>query len=493
MTTPSTPPPITVLVVDDDPAARELLADQLLEAGHRVETAENGRQALDMAAKLLPDLVLLDIMMPGMDGFAVCRELRAHPPLADITVVLVTALDDRTSRLLGLEAGADDFVSKPYDSAELQARVRTIARLNRYRRMMRERARFEWVVESSDDGYLLLDAEDRVLYANPAARLFLGGLPEDTGKLGKSFLDIARIQFRLASEGAWRKWPEETAATRYLVRPEAPHADPLWLHVEALEVPEETHGERLVRLRDDTSQILLERDMWQLNALVAHKLRSPLTVILGGLDLFEEDVSDRPKEEILDIYRLAASSAQRLKDQLQAMLELLDAPQLAQGEEGCDVMQIPAILEELEDTLGIDDVHITIDPELEDAHLALAPVAVEIALREVLANSRKFHPDQAPTVDIRVTPVRVGERDAAVLTLTDNGSTVPPERWAQVWTPYYQSEGGFAGQPEGMGLGLARVGSMVWSVGGRCQLRNLEPGPGVVVELTVPLASEDEE
>ncbi len=83
---------------------------------------------------------------------------------------MVTALNDRKSRLKGIEAGADDFVSKPYDGAELKARVKTIARLNRYRRLLAKRTKFEWVVESSDEGYLLLDQDCAILYANSAAR-----------------------------------------------------------------------------------------------------------------------------------------------------------------------------------------------------------------------------------------------------------------------------------------------------------------------------------
>ena len=86
---------------------------------------------------------------------------------------MVTALDDRMSRLQGIESGADDFVSKPFDSTELRARVRTVTRLNRYRRLVQERERFEWVVENADDGYLLLRG-DAITYANPHARTLLG-------------------------------------------------------------------------------------------------------------------------------------------------------------------------------------------------------------------------------------------------------------------------------------------------------------------------------
>ena len=132
----------TILVVDDMPAMHQLIATLLGKYGYHLEFASNGEEALSKAAALSPDLVLLDIMMPGMDGYEVCRQLRAAPLLAEIPIIMVTALGDRASRLKGLDAGADDFVTKPFDQSELGARVRAIIRLNRYRRLLAERARF---------------------------------------------------------------------------------------------------------------------------------------------------------------------------------------------------------------------------------------------------------------------------------------------------------------------------------------------------------------
>jgi len=102
------------------------------EQGYDLAFASTGAEALAKAAELTPDLILLDVMMPGMDGFDVCQRLRADSDLAEVPVIMVTALDDRESRLQGIQAGADNFVSKPYDQTELLAHVRTIIQLNRY-------------------------------------------------------------------------------------------------------------------------------------------------------------------------------------------------------------------------------------------------------------------------------------------------------------------------------------------------------------------------
>jgi putative nucleotidyltransferase with HDIG domain len=118
---------------------RETLAALLRAEEYQLAFACNGPEALEQAAALNPDLILLDVMMPGMDGFEVCRRIRATPALAEVPLILITALDDRDSRIQGIEAGADDFIAKPYDRRELRARVRTITRLNRYQRLLAER------------------------------------------------------------------------------------------------------------------------------------------------------------------------------------------------------------------------------------------------------------------------------------------------------------------------------------------------------------------
>lgn len=128
----------TVLIVDDEFFTREALVALLGTEDYRLLIAEDGIKALEILENTSVDLVLLDVMMPGMDGYQVCRHIRNTPNLAEMPVVIVTALDDRESRLKGLMVGADDFLSKPYDSDELRARVRTITRLNRYRRLVEQ-------------------------------------------------------------------------------------------------------------------------------------------------------------------------------------------------------------------------------------------------------------------------------------------------------------------------------------------------------------------
>jgi class 3 adenylate cyclase len=128
-----------VLVVDDDLDMASFLGKIIANEGLGVEMVHDGRTALAAIAAAAPDLVLLDVMLPGMSGFEVCRRLKSDPLTALIPVVLVTALEDHASRVRGIEAGADDFLRKPVEPEELIARVKTLRRLHETRRELEAR------------------------------------------------------------------------------------------------------------------------------------------------------------------------------------------------------------------------------------------------------------------------------------------------------------------------------------------------------------------
>jgi two-component system alkaline phosphatase synthesis response regulator PhoP len=122
----------TILVVDDERNIVELARMYLHQAGYRVEAARDGRQALDQVRHLRPTLVVLDLMLPDLDGWEVCRRLRTE---SDVPIIMLTARSDDVDRIVGLELGADDYVTKPFNPRELVARVRAV--LRRYQKGVR--------------------------------------------------------------------------------------------------------------------------------------------------------------------------------------------------------------------------------------------------------------------------------------------------------------------------------------------------------------------
>lgn len=141
-------PPSLVLIVDDQPDSRRALEEILDHQGYQLEFVEAGSEALDVAARLAPDLILLDEQLADIDGVQVVRQLRGHAKLADVPIVLMMTRVDRDARLRGLQSGADDLISRPLDRAEVRARVRSITRLNRYRHLQ-EAARYKADLETA--------------------------------------------------------------------------------------------------------------------------------------------------------------------------------------------------------------------------------------------------------------------------------------------------------------------------------------------------------
>jgi two-component system, cell cycle response regulator len=140
-----------ILVVDDVDANIKLLEARLTAEYFEVCTAHSGPEALQICARERADVVLLDVMMPGMDGFEVCRRLKADPSLRHIPVIMVTALDQPSDRVKGLEAGADDFLTKPVDDVALITRVKNLARLKMLtdEMLMRPRPRSRWALPAT--------------------------------------------------------------------------------------------------------------------------------------------------------------------------------------------------------------------------------------------------------------------------------------------------------------------------------------------------------
>jgi two-component system, OmpR family, alkaline phosphatase synthesis response regulator PhoP len=119
---------VSILVADDEQSIVELARLYLTKEGYTVHTARDGQEALDQARRMKPDLLVLDLMMPKVDGWEVCRRLRKDPQLGNLPIIMLTARDDDVDKIVGLELGADDYVTKPYNPRELVARIKGILR-----------------------------------------------------------------------------------------------------------------------------------------------------------------------------------------------------------------------------------------------------------------------------------------------------------------------------------------------------------------------------
>jgi two-component system, cell cycle response regulator len=470
-----------ILIVDDDAVGRESLEALLATQGHQLLFAENGTQALRMAEQHRPDLVLLDVMMPGMNGFEVCRQLRAHAQLAEVPILMLTALDDDQSRLQGLQAGADDFISKPYQVAELRTRIKTITRLNRYRLLTEERAKSAWIIEHAEEAYLLTDLADRIRYANPRARLYLQLLEENSQ--GIPFLKQAEQYYQTKPEDLWRNWPldaQENQEKRYLLRPESATATALWLEVS---VRATDADERLLCLRDVSEKITAQRNMQSFHGMIQHKLRTPLEPLISGLAflLRTPSIDEKTRNEFID---MALYGARQLHDQINEVFHYLDSGRVLNFNDPVSIVQIADYANESAFRQGI-ELTLHVAPTLQQEYFPLTPGSLQWIVWELLENAKKFHPNHTPCVEFELLPNH--DSAYACLRCSDDGLHLSPAQLAQVWTPYYQGEKYFTGQSPGMGLGLPTIAKLVWQIGGQCRCYNRADRVGVVVELSLPL------
>lgn len=474
--------PAKILIVDDESSARLALENLLIAEEYAMQFADSGAAGLTLAADWQPDVILCDVMMPEMDGFAFCQRVRANPCIAQVPILLVTALNDRESKLRGLEAGADDFLSKPFDSAELRARVRTTIRLNRYRQIVTERTRLLWMLEHSPEGYLILAPDGQIQFANARARLYLGLSDPSTTPL-PHLIAWARRQYQLEPASAWQTWGTAPDATpRYLVRPETTTAQAFWLLVQTLAMPTTDASEQLVLLRDISDQVLTQRRWVSFAQALSHKLRTPVGNIYSIIDLWHATAQDLTKTELLKMLPLAYDAAVRLKDQLDDIMQYLYAPP-APGSGVClSIAEVSKLVTTTSQALKLPvTIHIAADARA--LALPLPAQTMETILWEIFENARKFHPRHTPQVQVHITR----QADQVRLQFWDDGVTLSPEQLARAWVPFFQGEKYQTGEIAGMGLGLAMVALFIWNVGGTYQLFNRTDQPGTIVELCMPV------
>ncbi len=473
----------TILIVDDEERGRDALEMLLMTENYSLHFARDGKEALVKAAEISPDLVLLDVMMPQMDGFEVCQHLRANPQLAEVPIVMLTALDDRESKLRAIQMGADDFLSKPYDRIELRTRIATIARLNRYRRLVNEHSRFMWVVEQSVDGCVLLNEQREVIYSNALGRQYFA-ITEENYPISWDECTL-KAGFNRQTVDSWRI--NEHTEVYYLVRPESGHSAALWLQVSELNQARETT--KLLMLRNITEEINLHRQMWSFQKMISHKLRSPLNGLVS-LQLLDANNLNNDRSKML--LQVAKESADRLQSQILEILSYTDvyASDTPSAFEALQVQQIAGLVKLLAEEVGIKQISSSIEPNIIKRYMMFSLEMMDTVLRELFNNALKFHPTKNPNMVVMISQ----RNNRLIIQVLDDGKGIANEDLQKIWQPYYQSERSFTGEVEGMGLGLAIISRLLWSYNGTCQITNRNTNnpneTGVCVEITLPVVEE---
>jgi two-component system, cell cycle sensor histidine kinase and response regulator CckA len=489
-----------VLIVDDEPKGRELLEDLLRPQGYELAFAGDGAEALAKAAEIMPDVILLDVMMPGMDGYEVCKSLRANPLLAEVPVLMLTALDDRDSRLYGLEAGADEFLTKPIDRTELRTRVRTITRLNRYRRLLSARSKFDRVVEFAPDGILIIGADTTIELANPAMHQMLraNGQSLIGQKLSAVVSPGRQADFKAGLQSVLFHSSKVLSLQTEFVH----LSDQLFpVEITARYFPWEGKPAVQINVRDATekkkleAQFLRAQRLQSIGALaggIAHDLNNILTPILIATQLLRHGPMDQNRNRVIDTIE---KTAQRGADIIRQILAF------ARGVEGVrEPIQVKYVISEMEnilrdtfprsiqiktkiklelwpvsgDATQLHQVLMNLCINARDAMPQGGALSIEADNELLTENEIGLHPEAAPGRYIKII-------------VSDTGTGILPELLDKLFDPFFTTKD----TGKGTGLGLTTVKGILKSHGGFL-LVDSESGEGTRFQIYLPALGERE-
>ena len=475
-----------ILLIDDDRIAHERLKN-LIGDHYQLHSAYGGEDGLASAVSFMPDLILLDIMMPGTDGLTVCANLRAHPLLSDIPIIMLTALDDQETRLKSMLEGADEFLNKPFNELEMTLRLRNLLQINRYRRLQNELNRTQWLLDNSQEAFLVLDDQLTVQYANRRA-CFLLGLAQPVG-IGKTVnFQQAVCEFHPEPRTRWDEWLGSPrtfeSGVLHLVRPATPSRPALTLSMRTHVHMVRGSASILVRLSDITPEVRTQSLRWNFHNHVAHKLFTPLTGLKAGLEMLGETVGGKLDQIELDAFDVAMKSAGRLLADCRRVVEYLDQSRAGTYLGGFPLKNLRALCSEVWASSGIRMAVCYLDAGLEQRVLAMPDITVTAMVAELTTNSLKFNMAGPPQINLRVEG---STRGTAIFRFADEGRQIPPEQIASVWLPHFQAETKYTGSVPGMGLGLSVLALQIWQVGGAFAIQNNDSGKGVTVTLEIPL------
>jgi two-component system, cell cycle response regulator len=465
-----------VLVVDDDLAARLRLRDLLAGLSVEIREALDGREALNTVREFVPDLILLDIMMPDMTGYEVCAAVRENRVTRDVAIIVLSAADESEAMLRALDAGADDFLAKPFSAPELRAKVRNITRLNRYRALAGERDRFRWMLNHSQEPVVIAAGDGTLVYANDQAVSVFGLLP------GVDVPTTISARFHLDPPDAWAAWRElrlRPGDAFTVFQPESAGLRGRWYKVE-LHVWEDEASQTVFKFTDCTRDVRHELDIYSFQSLISQQIRMPLCGLAPILTLLEQSEAPTAAEHNRTLLTLARRSAQRLQDALLGILNYHDAlftPQPGAGS---------AVRRPLRDLVVIAAGSARLDQRvtLVGPAVRLAQAEkIEFALTKLLENFARY--TDAPTLGV-TGMLFPAERGRWGVKFVAPGPGVPAQILEQLGEPYVQFERSGASYTPGVGLDLAMVRLLLRFMGGDLKFADAGNGTGLCTTVYLP-------
>lgn len=504
---------ITVLLVDDNPQNLKILYETLKDKGYRLLIANEGEKALDLAQRHLPEVVLLDIMMPDMDGYEVCERLKADPETADCAVVFLSALDDLSAKVKGFSLGGADYISKPFHSQEVIARVKTHASVIRLERELQARNRElqgdqARILNSISEGIYGLNKEGVIEFANPAAAAIMGSPVEEL--VGNNFFET---HFATASEDCdglpaqatcqqgvaenqrnirmlrmdGTGFPAEYRSTSKLDGDDLRGAVVVFRDITAdleNEVALEEARDLVQDQRNQLAHASRLTTMGEMAAGFAHEINQPLTAItnyarVSKRVMSKDELNVDLLQETLD--KIEAQS-HRASEIIRRIRRFMKKP--ATGKE---IVSVSTLLEDTRQFAEVDisnnegGIDLTVPDDLPD--IAADPIQVQQVTLNLIRNALEATRSAGVSAPVEVSASMSGTACVRIQ-VRDHGVGLPEDAESNLFLPFYTTKS------EGMGIGLATCRSLIHAQGGDIGFERPTEG-GACFYFTLPVAGVD--
>ena len=494
-------PKVNILIVDDNDASRYAKARTLRQAGFEVKEAASGDEALRLAEAEKPQIALLDVKLPDMNGFEVCREIKRNPATSSILVLQMSASFVRdTDRARGLEGGADSYLTEPVEPEVLVATVKALLRMREAEEAVRASAR-DWRItfDAISEGIALMDPQGRVLRCNQALTHILGKPSEQI--VGYPCHELLRglqgeaeaTPVTCLPETDRRRGVELSRGDRWFevaldaVSDDEGNLTGAVCIVSDITVRKRAEEERLQLLgREQAARAEAEaanRLKDEFLATVSHELRTPLNAMLGWARLLRAGTLDQATTD-----RALEAIERNAKSQSQLIEDLLDVSRIISGKLLLDfrplelVTIIKAAVEIVSSSADAKSIRIesVLDPGA--GPVSGDSVRLQQVVWNLLSNAVKFTPTGG-RIEVRLD--RVGS--SARITVSDSGRGIGANFLPYVFDRFRQADGTYTRGHGGLGLGLAIVRHLVEMHGGTVSAHSRGEGQGATFTVELPL------